>query len=85
MTSKALHRASLGLLVVSCILFGFLLASMFQFGGPRGASSAVTYPLSGPALTDADGTLPPQDFMRIADQASAVVVNLVSLSTGEGD
>ncbi len=85
MTSKALHRASLGLLVVSCILFGFLLASMFQFGGPRGASSAVTYPLAGPTLTDADGTLPPQDFMGIADRASAVVVNIVSLSTGEGD
>ena len=80
MTAHVIHRLSIGLLIVTCVLFGFALATFFQSSGTGSASSNVSYPLEGPVFTQADGTLPPQSFIQIADKTNEAVVSIAALS-----
>jgi len=84
MRAKSVYRLSLGLLVITSVFFGFVLASLFLETGNREAVAEHTYPLTGPQLNETDGSRPEVPFSEIAARVSPSVVNIIALTTRTG-
>jgi len=81
MTANRIFRLSIGLLVVTSVFFGFVLAGFFFNVSPQGVATRASSPLPGLQVTEADGRGQRMDFHEIAGRVSPTVVNIIALAT----
>ena len=81
MKAQNIFRLSIGLLVVTSVFFGFVLASFILDTVPQSVTTMASSPLPGLQVTESNGRGQRMNFQEIAEHVSPTVVNINALAT----